>query len=44
MAIIICQRQVSSLRVIDHYSGQLRQRDYVISELSLPPWYSGAAP
>lgn len=45
-SIIICQRAISSLRVIDYleddhktldwYSGQLRLKDYAISELFLP--------
>jgi phage terminase large subunit len=45
-AIIVCQRHVSSLRVIDYredshktldfYSGWLRERDYAVSELFLP--------
>jgi len=45
-AIVVCQRELSALRVIDYiedhhktldwYSGQLRAKDYVISELFLP--------
>ncbi len=45
-AIIICQRSLSSLRVVDYieddhktldwYSGQLRGKDYAIGELFLP--------
>jgi phage terminase large subunit len=45
-AVVICQRHVSSLRVIDYredshktldyYSGWLRERDYAVSELFLP--------
>lgn len=45
-AVIVCQRHLSSLRVIDYvedshktldyYSGWLRERDYAVSELFLP--------
>jgi phage terminase large subunit len=45
-AIVVCQREVSALRVIDyvedhhktldHYSGLLRAKDYVVTELYLP--------
>ena len=45
-AVIVCQRHLSSLRVIDYredshktldyYSGWLRDRDYAVSELFLP--------
>lgn len=45
-AIVVCQRLLSSLRVIDYiedhhktldwYSGQLRSKDYIVNELHLP--------
>ena len=45
-AVIVCQRHLSSLRIVDYredshktldyYSGWLRERDYAVSELFLP--------